>query len=95
MGHSQGAGAFPRPRPGHAIAIQGETLFRPCPARRKALENPNEINDINEVDILLVEDNPYDAELTLRALRNKGLSNKLFTCSDGVEALDFLFGNGI
>ena len=52
-------------------------------------------NEINEVDILLVEDNPYDAELTLRALRNKGLSDKLVTCSDGVEALDFLFGNGI
>jgi two-component system response regulator len=53
------------------------------------------VNQINEVDILLVEDYPYDAELTLRALRNKGLSDKLVTCSDGVEALDFLFGNGI
>ena len=62
------------------------------------MENPsaiNAINEINEVDILLVEDNPYDAELTLRALRNKGLSDKMFTCPDGVEALDFLFGNGI
>jgi CheY-like chemotaxis protein len=49
----------------------------------------------NAVDILLVEDNPYDAELTLRALRSKGLSNKLLTCPDGVEALDFLFGDGI
>ncbi len=59
------------------------------------MEKANEITEINEVDILLVEDNPYDAELTLRALRNKGLSDKLVTCSDGVEALDFLFGNGI
>lgn len=49
---------------------------------------------LSEVDILLVEDNPYDAELTLRALRSKGLSNKLLTCTDGVEALDFLFGKG-
>jgi two-component system response regulator len=51
--------------------------------------------EINEVDILLVEDNPYDAELTYRALSSKGLPHKLLTCSDGVEALDFLFGNGI
>ena len=47
-----------------------------------------------EVEILLVEDNPYDAELTLRALKNKGLANKLLTFPDGVEALDFLFGTG-
>ncbi|MFZ5450102.1 MAG: response regulator [Thermodesulfobacteriota bacterium] len=52
-------------------------------------------SQINQVDILLVEDNPYDAELTLRALQSKGLSDKLLTCPDGVEALDFLFGNGI
>jgi CheY-like chemotaxis protein len=51
--------------------------------------------EINEVDILLVEDNPYDAELTYRALQSKGLAHKLLTCADGVEALDFLFGNGM
>ena len=34
---------------------------------------------LNEVEILLVEDNPYDAELTHRALRNRGLANKLLT----------------
>ena len=49
---------------------------------------------INAIEILLVEDNPYDAELTLRALKNKGLANKLLTFTDGVEALDFLFGTG-
>lgn len=53
------------------------------------------MEDLNEVEILLVEDNPYDAELTLRALKNKGLANKLLTFSDGVEALDFLFGDGV
>lgn len=58
------------------------------------MEYSNFINALNEIDILLVEDNPYDAELTLRALRSKGLADKLFTCHDGVEALDFLFGNG-
>ena len=60
----------------------------PVPRRRKALDK------LNEVEILLVEDNPYDAELTLRALKNKGLANKLLTFADGVEALDFLFGTG-
>jgi two-component system, response regulator len=64
-------------------------LARPGPAEGIALE------DFTEVEILLVEDNPYDAELTLRALKNKGLANKLLTFSDGVEALDFLFGAGV
>jgi two-component system response regulator len=58
------------------------------PRRRKALDK------LNEVEILLVEDNPYDAELTQRALKNRGLANKLLTFTDGVEALDFLFGTG-
>ena len=53
------------------------------------------MEDLNEVEILLVEDNPYDAELTFRALKNTGLAHKLLTVSDGVEALDFLFGNGV
>ena len=52
------------------------------------------MDKLNEVEIMLVEDNPYDAELTLRALKNKGLANKLLTFPDGVEALDFLFGAG-
>jgi two-component system, response regulator len=52
------------------------------------------LEDCTEVEILLVEDNPYDAELTTRALRSKGLANKLLTFADGVEALDFLFGTG-
>jgi two-component system response regulator len=59
-----------------------------CPQRRRKLEK------LNEVEILLVEDNPYDAELTLRALHKRGLANKLLTFPDGVEALDFLFGTG-
>ncbi len=50
---------------------------------------------LNEVEILLVEDNPYDAELTRRALKQKGLANKLLTFPDGVEALDYLFGDGM
>jgi CheY-like chemotaxis protein len=47
-----------------------------------------------EVEILLVEDNPSDAELTLRALKQRNLANQVFVCRDGAEALDFFFGDG-
>jgi two-component system, response regulator len=47
-----------------------------------------------EVDILLVEDNPDDLELTLHALRREHLANNIFTVRDGEEALDFLFCTG-
>jgi two-component system, response regulator len=46
------------------------------------------------VDILLVEDNPQDAELTVRALRGHGLANRLIVVEDGAEALDFIFCRG-
>lgn len=46
------------------------------------------------VDILLVEDNPNDAELTLHALRKGKLANQIHLVRDGAEALDFLFGTG-
>ena len=52
------------------------------------------MNDQNGVEILLVEDNPRDAELTIRALKKKNLANHLYHVEDGVEALDFLFGRG-
>jgi CheY-like chemotaxis protein len=48
----------------------------------------------SEVEILLVEDNPNDAELTLRALREHHLANKVLHVKDGAEALEFLFANG-
>jgi CheY-like chemotaxis protein len=43
------------------------------------------------VEILLVEDNPADAELTLRALSRSKLTNHVHVARDGAEALDFLF----
>ncbi len=49
---------------------------------------------MNEVEILLVEDNPRDLELTLRVLRKNNLANSVTTVTDGEEALDFLFGRG-
>ena len=44
--------------------------------------------------ILLVEDNPDDEVLTLRALRKNKILNQVVVARDGVEALDFLFGRG-
>jgi two-component system response regulator len=46
------------------------------------------------VEILLVEDNPSDVELTLHALKKHHLVNGLHVVHDGAEALDFLFGAG-
>jgi len=44
--------------------------------------------------ILLVEDDPDDVELTLRALRKNNITNKVEQAHDGAEALDYLFGTG-
>ena len=51
--------------------------------------------DMNEVEILLVEDNPNDAELTLRALKKSNLANRVFHAKDGAEALEFIFAEGV
>jgi CheY-like chemotaxis protein len=50
--------------------------------------------DSQNVEILLVEDNPHDAELTLRALKRHNLANNVYVARDGEEALDFIFGSG-
>jgi two-component system response regulator len=47
-----------------------------------------------QVEILLVEDNIDDAEMTIQAMRKNNLANKLVHMVDGEEALDFLFGTG-
>src|SRR5512133_1579606 len=52
------------------------------------------MTDINAVEILIVEDDPRDAELTLRALKKNNLANNVLVAEDGEEALDFFFCRG-
>jgi two-component system response regulator len=54
--------------------------------------NTTALND--EIEILIVEDNQEDAELTIRALKKNHLANKIVHLMDGAEALDFIYGNG-
>jgi CheY-like chemotaxis protein len=49
---------------------------------------------LEQVEILLVEDNPEDAEMTMRALRKRNLANQLHWVKDGEEALEYLFASG-
>jgi two-component system response regulator len=52
------------------------------------------LNYQKDVDILLVEDNPRDTELTIRALNKHNITNQLVVLEDGADALDFLFCKG-
>jgi len=49
---------------------------------------------MKEVEVLLVEDNPTDAELAIRALNKSNFANKLVWVKDGAAALDFIFAKG-
>jgi two-component system response regulator len=49
---------------------------------------------MNEAVILLVEDNPDDELLTLRALKKNNITNEVVVAHDGAEALDYLWGTG-
>ena len=50
---------------------------------------------MEEKTILLVEDNPDDVELTIRALKKNNILNGMIVARDGLEALDYLFGTGV
>lgn len=52
------------------------------------------MEQFEQVEILFAEDNPLDAELTIRALRQAGLANKLLWLKDGQQALDYVFREG-
>jgi two-component system, response regulator len=49
----------------------------------------------DDIDVLLVEDNPDDAEFTLRALRKANVALRIAHVEDGVSALEFVFGTGV
>lgn len=53
------------------------------------------MNTDDNVEILLVEDNPHDVELTLRALTKNKIINKVLVATDGAQALDFIFCAGV
>lgn len=48
-----------------------------------------------EIELLLVEDNDNDAEMTIRALKKNNLANKIVRLKDGAEALEFIFAEGM
>ncbi len=50
--------------------------------------------NLNDYEVLLVEDNPNDAELILRALKKHNLANNVYVVKDGEEALAFIFATG-
>jgi two-component system response regulator len=52
------------------------------------------MNGLEQIEILLVEDNAEDAEMTMRALRKRNLANQLHWVKDGEEALEYLFCSG-
>ena len=49
---------------------------------------------LEDIEILLVEDNPNDVELTMRALQKQNLASKVFVVKDSAEALEFIFATG-
>jgi two-component system response regulator len=52
------------------------------------------MEQFEQIGILLVEDNPLDAELSMNALKNNGVANEITWVRDGADALDFLFCRG-
>src|SRR3990172_4700890 len=52
------------------------------------------MGNLEQIEILLAEDSPKDAEMTQRALRKYNLGNRLHWVKDGAEALDFLYCRG-
>lgn len=53
------------------------------------------MSELNVIEILLVEDNPDDLALTLRALAKANLSNQIHVARDGAEAMEFIFCEGL
>jgi len=52
------------------------------------------MNNLNQTEILLIEDNPNDAEMAIRAFKKNKLTNNISLVNDGAKALDFIFAKG-
>ena len=79
----------------NALKVSFSTLFEPLGDFPEALWLSESTSDRNElVDILLIEDNPNDVELTLEAFRKAKIKNRVHVATDGALALAYLFGPG-
>src|SRR5450830_1235148 len=74
-----------------ASLAKARSFTSPCLRQHERMA----MNSFERIDILLVEDNPYDAELSMRALQKKKLVNKVEWVQDGADALDFIFSQGV
>lgn len=63
-------------------------------AARFILTSKKNMSGTNQIEILLVEDDPDDLDMTLRALSKANLANHIQVARDGVEAVDYIFGQG-
>ena len=77
-----------------ALDVSVSSLFTEEILIRKSAEADNHDQSHDLVDILLVEDNPDDVELTLQAFKKARFANRLHVVHDGAEALDYLFRRG-
>jgi two-component system, response regulator len=66
-------------------------LYLPTGWLSEHFSSDNQMIMNQEIEVLFVEDNPRDAEMTIRELKKNNFANRLFHVQDGAEALDFLF----
>lgn len=81
------------------IPVRGGKVWAKClarvwPGRYLAMSNGGKMNNRGKEMVLLVEANPDDVFLTVRALRSQGATGKVWVARDGVEALDYMKGRG-
>src|SRR3990172_1933167 len=86
-----------RSRNGSSIGTAGASGPKQGKAKGRRSFSPWGIRQMTAVDnktILLIEDNPDDVKLTLRAFKRSNILNPIVVLNDGIEALDFLFARG-
>jgi transcriptional regulator with XRE-family HTH domain len=77
-----------------ALEVSLSALFARSDAATSDIPVEKSVSAKELVEILFVEDNPDDIDLTIQALNQANISNGIFVVRDGVEALDFLFCKG-